>query len=143
MPMEEIIQALNAEKARLEQELDRVNKLLELAGGSTPRIGRPTAEKGTGKRGRRARGGKGQIKEAVVAEIQAAGPAGIAVKDIASKIGVPASRLGTWFATTGKRVKEIQRLNRGVYHWGGESTAPVETAKESPKEDSGGKKRKK
>lgn len=133
--MEEIIQALEAQKAQLEQQLERIDRMLALAGGGEVRgargVGRPK-----GQSGRKAKGGKGALKEDIVAEIKAAGSNGISSKDIAAKIGVPSSRLGTWFATTGKKVNEIKRLDRGFYCWKDNSPDPVESqkAEQNPEE---------
>lgn len=110
--MDNIIQTLNAQRADLLERLNRIDQMLEIAQNGGPQPGR----KGL-KPGKKKGGGKGKLKDAVVAELQAAGPAGISIKDIAARIGVPSSRLGTWFATTGKSTNAIKRLDRGVYTW--------------------------
>lgn len=148
--MEEIIQALEAEKARLEHQLERIDRMIALAGGGEVRKARGKG-KPNGQKGKAAKGGKGALKEAIVAEIQAAGPNGISSKDIAAKVGVESNRLGTWFATTGKKIKEIKRLDRGVYCWKDRSptlsevkeTKEAKEPKESPKTETTDKKAKK
>lgn len=109
--MDDIIQTLNAERAKLLDSLKRIDSMLAVAQGGAQGAARKSKSPKAGKRA----GGKGKLKESVLAELQAAGPSGISIKEIASRIGVQRSRLGTWFATTGKRTKEIKRLDRGVY----------------------------
>ena len=61
----------------------------------------------------------GRLKDAVIGVVQASGKAGIAVKDIAAKLGVKAPGIRVWFSTTGKKVKQIKKIGRGKYAWVG------------------------
>lgn len=123
--MEQIIQALEAEKARIEKELDRIDRLIALAGSGVPQGARKVGKPKAGKI-RRGKGGHGKLKEAIVTELRAAGPKGISMKEIAARTGVPYSHLGPWLATTGKHINEIVRLDRGVYTW---QNGPTKEAK--------------
>ena len=48
-------------------------------------------------------------KEEVIALVKAAGKVGIRVKQIAGELGVDAQRIYSWFNSTGKKVKGIER----------------------------------
>ncbi len=69
------------------------------------------------KAGKAVRGKRGAVKEAIIEVVQAAGKAGISVKDVASKLGVKYGNVSVWFGSTGKKVREIKRVGRGTYAW--------------------------
>ena len=69
------------------------------------------------KTGKALRGKRGAVKEAIIKVVQAAGKAGISVKDVASTLGVKYGNVSVWFGSTGKKVKEIKRVGRGTYAW--------------------------
>lgn len=50
------------------------------------------------------KGRRGALKEKIVAELQAAGKAGVSVKELAAKLGVKSQNVHVWFSTTGKTV---------------------------------------
>ncbi len=92
------------------------------------KVGRP-AKAATGKRG--------AIKGFILDTLQAAGEAGVAVKDLASSLGVKPGNIHVWFATTGKTIKEIQKVGPGIFRLNGhnghngvkpEAAAPAEAA---------------
>ncbi len=98
-------------KAKLVAELDEIETQLAAIEGGKP--GRRVA--GAGRPGGRAK--RGAIKDAVIAALKAAGPSGIMVKDIAAKTHVNGQKISTWFVTTGKRIKEVQKMGRGRFRW--------------------------
>jgi len=55
------------------------------------------------------------IQMKVVTALEAAGAAGLRVKDLAATLGMSRRNLGQWLQTAGKRTPEIERLARGVY----------------------------
>lgn len=95
---------------------------------SVVKVGRPA---------KAANGKRGAIKGFILDTLQAAGEAGVAVKDLASSLGVKPGNIHVWFATTGKTIKEIQKVGPGIFRLNGhnghngskpEASAPVEAA---------------
>lgn len=78
-------------------------------GSSSPRV--PAARKGVpAKRGKR-----GAVKELILAGLEEAGEAGIAVKHLAAKIGIKPQNIHVWLHTTGKKGGFVKALGKGVY----------------------------
>lgn len=103
--------SLLSNKAKLVAQLNQIEAELDAieGGKSSKRVtigGRP---------GGRAK--RGAIKEAVISTLKAAGPSGITVKDISAKTRVNGQKISTWFVTTGKRIKEVQKMGRGRFRW--------------------------
>ena len=73
-------------------------------------------------------GKRGAVKEAIIELVKKAGPAGIAVKEIAAALGKSNASVSIWFIGTGKKVKEIKKLGRGKYGWVSTSTPAAEPA---------------
>lgn len=71
------------------------------AGSVTPKTAK------TGKRGR--------VKELILGGLKEAGEAGIAVKDLAVKLGLKPQNLHVWFHTTGKKSDLTERVSNGIY----------------------------
>ncbi len=65
------------------------------------------------------KGKRGALKESVLAALTAAGPAGIAVKDLSAKLGVKNQNLHVWFSTTGKTVKGLKKTKSGTWAYAG------------------------
>jgi hypothetical protein len=66
----------------------------------------------------KAKAGKPAVsKDTVIAMIKAAGSSGISVLQIASRLGVNAQRIYTWFNAVGKKVKEIKKVAPATYAW--------------------------
>ncbi len=57
----------------------------------------------------------GSTRERVMAELQAAGEAGISVKELSAKLGMKAQNLHTWFNQTGKKIAEVTKVSLGRY----------------------------
>jgi AraC-like DNA-binding protein len=117
----ERVNKLLEEKESLEAQLAAINDELDSIGGDQGAAIQPKARAikvGKAKRG--------QIKEQVIEILKSSGPSGITLKELSQQLGVNSRRLSIWFTTTGKKVKEIQRLGRGQYGWV-ESKATAET----------------
>jgi hypothetical protein len=65
------------------------------------------------------KGKRGALKEAILAELKAAGSKGAAVKDLSVKLGVKNQNLHVWFATTGKSVKGLKKTGTGTWSYAG------------------------
>lgn len=50
---------------------------------------------------------RGELKDKIVAALKEAGPIGITVKEIATKLGVNSVNIHAWFANTGKKLTQI------------------------------------
>ncbi len=60
---------------------------------------------------------KAPLKERVIRSLKAAGASGVAVKDLAAKLGTSYGNISVWFHTTAKRVKEIKKVAPGRFAW--------------------------
>ncbi len=67
-----------------------------------------------------AKGRKGAIKDAIVKILQEAPSSGISVENIAKSVGKKSAAMHVWFYTTGKSIKEIKKVGRGIYAWTGD-----------------------
>ena len=61
------------------------------------------------------RGKRGAVKELIMAGLKEAGDAGIAVKHLATKIGIKPQNIHVWLHTTGKKSGLVEAAGRGVY----------------------------
>lgn len=59
------------------------------------------------------RGVRGALKERILAVLDDAGKGGMAVKDIAAKLGVKSQNVHVWFHSTGKKL--AKRVGPGTY----------------------------
>jgi hypothetical protein len=82
--------------------------------GRKPKATTAEGQSAPAKKAKVGRTRRGGIKEAIVALLHEAGEAGIAVKDIAEKVGKKAQNIHVWFATTGKAVG-AKKVAPGVY----------------------------
>lgn len=105
--------------------------------------GRPAKAKAstapkTGKRGRpaksapkaekapkAARGKRGALKNDILDLLAKAGPEGITVKDISTKLGVKNQNVHVWFSTTGKKMSEIAKVGEARYALAPAAVAPA------------------
>lgn len=63
----------------------------------------------TGKTGKR----PSPLKERILSLLDAAGPKGMRVRDIAAKLGLPGGNVSVWISTTGKKL--VSKVEPGVY----------------------------
>ncbi|MBI4663295.1 MAG: hypothetical protein HY735_31225 [Verrucomicrobia bacterium] len=74
-----------------------------------PRVTEPTARR-NGER-------RGALKAKIIRHVKTAGQNGVAVKDLAAKLGMKYGNVATWFQSTGKKVKEIKKVGPAKYAW--------------------------
>jgi len=60
---------------------------------------------------------RGGLKERIIRALRAAGDKGVTVKDLAGRLGKSYGNVSVWFHTTGKGVKEIEKVAPGKYAW--------------------------
>lgn len=58
---------------------------------------------------------RGELAAMILKHLKAAGDAGIRVRDLAEKIGAKPKNLFIWFATTGKKKRQIEKVGEGHY----------------------------
>jgi hypothetical protein len=124
------IQRLIEQKEALAQKVAEINSELEAmeSGVSAPRPA-PTpigpverVSRAAAPRPMRRKGGKtrrGELKAGVIAELKAAGSEGIRVKDLAAKLGTRPGNVSVFFRSTGKKIREIKKIGRGLFAWKG------------------------
>jgi len=57
------------------------------------------------------------LKERIVRTLKTAGKSGVAVKDMAAKLGKSYGNISVWFHTTAKGIKEIRKVEPGRFAW--------------------------
>ncbi len=109
------------EKESLHQKLSRIDAALEQieSGGTAPKKrgrkpGSTNAAKPGPKKGRASKRGK-RLKEPLLQALKAAGATGITVKDLAAKLKVKPGNIFSWFYTTGKKIKGINKVGEAKY----------------------------
>lgn len=68
------------------------------------------------KRGRSA-GRSGTLKDKVIDVLQSAGAQGMKVSDLARAVKSKPQNLFVWFNSTGKKLREVQKIGPGHYRW--------------------------
>ncbi len=63
---------------------------------------------------RKKSGKRGALKEKILAELKAAGKAGVKVKEMSAKLGVKSPNVYVWFATTGTALG-VKKIAPGQY----------------------------
>lgn len=71
---------------------------------------------------------RGALKEGILQALQAAGPEGISISDLASQLGVDAKNVNVWFSTTGKKIEGLTKLAPGRYALGAVAAAVLAEA---------------
>ena len=61
---------------------------------------------------------RGQLSARILTELESAGSQGIAVRDLADKLGANYKNIHIWFATTGKKNSAIKKIGRAQYRLG-------------------------
>jgi hypothetical protein len=109
--LERLVQLIK-EKETLQARLEKVDQALKtLDEGSTP------LDRKAGKARRRVSGRRRRVglKDALLKALEAAGKAGITVKELAEKLGAKPSSVSVWFYTTGKKIKGIKKVGKAKY----------------------------
>ncbi len=60
---------------------------------------------------------RGAVRDAILGLMQAAGPGGITVKEIAGKLGKPTGHIHTWFSITGRGIVNVRKVGGGRWAW--------------------------
>jgi hypothetical protein len=110
------------EKESLQTKLDQVNAALHtLETGKAPKKrgrkpGRPPGSVSKFKlgKGRKTKRGK-RLKEPLLKALTSAGSSGITVKELAAKLKVKPGNIFSWFYTTGKKIKGINKIGEAKY----------------------------
>ncbi len=58
---------------------------------------------------------RGETTRRILKTLLEAGGSGIAARDIAKKIGSHYRNVHVWFASTGKKTNQVERIARGIY----------------------------
>jgi phosphatidylserine/phosphatidylglycerophosphate/cardiolipin synthase-like enzyme len=92
---------------------------LDSKGSASPQSSSPqrTTSAG-GRKGRKQRGGqskRGELSSRIIKELQASGARGITVRNLADKLGAKYKNIYIWFATTGKKNKNIKKMGPATY----------------------------
>ena len=111
-----IARLLKSKEALLAKVADIDAELAAFDGGSAKgvRRGRP-AKTAAAPKAHRAK--RGAMKDTIITLLKEAGKAGLSVKDIAAKTGVKGANIHAWFFTTGKKIKEIQKVGKSTHAW--------------------------
>lgn len=117
-----IARLLKAKEALLAKVADIDTELAAFEGGSAKgvRRGRPAKASVIPKAPKAPKAGRakrGAMKDTIVALLKEAGKAGLSVQDIAAKTGVKGANIHAWFFTTGKKIKEIQKVGKSTHAW--------------------------
>lgn len=117
--------ALTAELIRVEAQISSAMKGRNVSA----KVADIVTSQPAAKRGRRS-GRRGALKDLILDLLQEAGEAGLAVKDVAARLGLNPANVHVWFSTTGKKLKEVEKAGRGMYRLNGKS-APAESENSS------------
>jgi len=102
---------LITEKEAIQAKLVKIQNSIEaLAAGSPSKKSGVTVrtKKRTGRRG-------GKLKERLLKALEAAGKAGLTVKDLAANLKAKPASVSVWFYTTGKKIKGIKKIGPAHY----------------------------
>lgn len=75
----------------------------------------PEAKKAAKATTRKSSGKRGALKSRILSALSDAGAKGVTVKDLSKDLGVKSQNIHVWFSSTGKKLKEIQKLGPGAY----------------------------
>jgi len=112
---------LAQEKELLQAKLDQINAELHALETGKPvpkkrgrKPGRPAGTKTKIGVEKKAKRGK-RLKEPLLKALTAAGSSGITVKELAAKLKVKPGNIFSWFYTTGKKIKGINKVGEAKY----------------------------
>ncbi len=109
--LERLVQLIK-EKETLQVRLEKVDQALK-----TLDEGSAALDSKAGKARRRVRDRRRRVglKDALLKTLEAAGKAGLTVKELAEKLGAKPSSVSVWFYTTGKKIKGIKKVGKAKY----------------------------
>ena len=91
----------------------RVSKPLEVK-APKPKVRRAESKSAPFSRGSKSGKRRGALKDLILAALQKAGGAGLAIKDLSAALGVKGHNLHVWFSTPGEKSKALRRLVRAA-----------------------------
>jgi hypothetical protein len=113
-----LIEERDALQARLAEITSAMKGLVpESSAPAAAPVGRPAKAAKAAKPGKVTKGGRGELKDAILKVLQSAPASGIKVETVAQEVNRSAAAIHTWFFTTGKSFKEIKKVGRGIYAW--------------------------
>jgi uncharacterized protein YjcR len=107
---------LQAQLAQIDAELQSLDSGSPLPKKRGRKPGRPSisvTRAAPAKRGKRSK----RLKEGLLKELEAAGSAGMTVKELSAKLNVKPGNIFSWFYTTGKKVKGIKKVGEAKYSY--------------------------
>lgn len=105
------IGGLLAKKEALLAQLQKLDRALAAYSDGGGRVVKPVGRK------KRAAVVRGQLKSQIITALQAAGKAGLTVKELAEKTATKPANVHSWFYATGKKVKNIKKVGESRYAW--------------------------
>ena len=118
--MASLLSNLSAQQLRkaasIRERIEQLEKQLESILGAGPSAPKP-ASKPAPKHRAKKRAKHGQVKNAILNLLKQPGTKGIAVKEIAGKLGVGVNRIHTWFYNARKSFQQIKKVGPGKYLW--------------------------
>jgi hypothetical protein len=108
-------EALMARVQEIEQEMLRVQRSVESAGGRGDKPAQLTITRPGLRRVRRQQTGRGELKQKIVSALRAAGERGITIGDLSKKLRVKRANLYVWFNGTGRNIRAIKKIGPAKY----------------------------
>jgi hypothetical protein len=96
----------------------RVSKPLEVK-APKPKVRRAETKSAPFSQGPKSGQRRGALKDSILAALQKAGGAGLAIKDLSAALGVKGQNLHVWFSSTGRKVKGITKVGAGRWKYNG------------------------
>lgn len=110
---------LVTERDAIVDRLAEISKVL--GGGASVGSGFVSSDKKSNakdaKKVRKGSGRSGVLKDAIVQVLKQAPVGGVSVETIAETLNRKPAAIHVWFYTTGKAIKEIKKIGRGLYTW--------------------------
>ena len=113
LPLTEKREALIAKLEQVEAEIAKALDGTSVGNGRTVRKETLRVSATATVPGKRAK--RGAVRELILAGLREAGDAGIAVKHLATQIGIKPQNIHVWMHTTGKKSGLVRALGNGVY----------------------------
>ena len=108
--LERLVELITQKEAIQAKLVEIQNSIEALAAGSPSKKSGVTVrtKKRTARRG-------GKLKERLLKALEAAGKAGLTVKDLAANLKANPASVSVWFYTTGKKIKGIKKIGPAHY----------------------------
>jgi len=106
---------LKAELVQIDAELNSLESGSPAPKKRGRKPGRPSGVSSAAKPTKKKRGKR--LKDGLLKELEAAGSAGVTVKDLSTKLNVPRANIFSWFYTTGKKIKGIKKVGEAKYSY--------------------------